>query len=130
MNNNNLNGGAGYSNYKKKSSIDLVNNSLNINDYNIIKQIGEGTFGKIFEVEDYNHHHFALKKLLANSVKEMEMLKSEYELLLGLEGLNINLIKMLLKWLLDSQMSINMPKINLKMKLINLPVKINFQEEH
>ena len=92
MNNNNLNGGAGYSNYKKKSSIDLVNNSLNINDYNIIKQIGEGTFGKIFEVEDYNHHHFALKKLLANSVKEMEMLKSEYELLLGLEGLNINLI--------------------------------------
>ena len=80
------------SNFYKKNSIDLVTNNFNINDYNIIKQIGEGTFGKIFEVEDSNHHHFALKKLLANSTKEMEMLKSEYELLLGLEGLNINLI--------------------------------------
>ena len=78
--------------YYKKPSIDIVTNSLNINDYNIIKQIGEGTFGKIFEVENNNHQHFALKKLLANSVKEMEMLKSEYELLLGLEDLNINLI--------------------------------------
>ena len=78
--------------YHKKQSIDIVTNSLNINDYNIIKQIGEGTFGKIFEVENSNHQHFALKKLLANSVKEMEMLKSEYEMLLGLEDLNINLI--------------------------------------
>ena len=79
-------------NFYKKNSIDIVTNNFNINDYNIIKQIGEGTFGKIFEVEDNNHYHFALKKLLANSIKEMEMLKSEYELLLGLEGLNINLI--------------------------------------
>ena len=80
------------SNFYKKNSMDIVTNNFNINDYNIIKQIGEGTFGKIFEVEDSNHYHFALKKLLANSIKEMEMLKSEYELLLGLEGLNINLI--------------------------------------
>ena len=80
------------SNFYKKNSIDIVTNNFNINDYNIIKQIGEGTFGKIFEVENSNHYHFALKKLLANSIKEMEMLKSEYELLLGLEGLNINLI--------------------------------------
>ena len=80
------------SNFYKKNSMDIVTNNFNINDYNIIKQIGEGTFGKIFEVENSNHYHFALKKLLANSIKEMEMLKSEYELLLGLEGLNINLI--------------------------------------
>ena len=80
------------SNFYKKNSIDIVTNNFNINDYNIIKQIGEGTFGKIFEVENNNHYRFALKKLLANSIKEMEMLKSEYELLLGLEGLNINLI--------------------------------------
>ena len=79
-------------NFYKLNSLDIVTNNLNINDYNIIKQIGEGTFGKIFEVENENHYHFALKKLLANSIKEMEMLKSEYELLLGLEGLNINLI--------------------------------------
>jgi hypothetical protein len=79
-------------NFYKKNSIDIVTNNFNLNDYNIIKQIGEGTFGKIFEVENSNHYHFALKKLLANSIKEMEMLKSEYELLLGLDGLNINLI--------------------------------------
>ena len=80
------------SHFYKKNSLNIVTNSFNINDYNIIKQIGEGTFGKIYEVEDNNHNRFALKKLLANSIKEMEMLKSEYELLLGLEGLNINLI--------------------------------------
>ena len=80
------------SNFYKKNPLDKVVNNFNINDYNIIKQIGEGTFGKIFEVEDSNHYHFALKKLLATSIKEMEMLKSEYELLLGLEGSNINLI--------------------------------------
>ena len=79
-------------NIYKKNSRDIITNNFNINDYTIIKQIGEGTFGKIFEVENDNHYHFALKKLLANSIKEMEMLKSEYELLLGLEGLNINLI--------------------------------------
>ena len=38
--------------------------------------------------------------------------------------------KMQLKWLLDWQMYINMPKSNLKMRLINLQVKCNFQEEH
>ena len=79
-------------NFYRKNSRNIVTNNFNINDYTIIKQIGEGTFGKIFEVENDNHDHFALKKLLANTVKEMEMLKSEYELLLGLEGLNINLI--------------------------------------
>ena len=79
-------------NFYRKNSRDIVTNNFNINDYTIIKQIGEGTFGKIFEVENDNHYHFALKKLLANTIKEMEMLKSEYELLLGLEGLNINLI--------------------------------------
>ena len=79
-------------NFYRKNSRNIVTNNFNINDYTIIKQIGEGTFGKIFELENDNHDHFALKKLLANTVKEMEMLKSEYELLLGLEGLNINLI--------------------------------------
>ena len=67
--------------------------NLDIDDYNIIKSSGEGTFGKIYEVEDKYHRHFAMKKLICSSTKEIEILKKEYEFLYNFEGLNINLIK-------------------------------------
>ena len=76
-------------------SKDLPSSSLNnfdIDDYNIVKSIGEGTFGKIFEVEDKDHRHFAMKKLICNSIKEIETLKKEYEFLYNFENLNINLV--------------------------------------
>ena len=78
---------------KNMNNYHILTNNFNSDDYSIIKQIGEGTFGKIFEVEDINHNHFAMKKLLCNSNKEIEVIKSEYELLLGLRDSNINLIK-------------------------------------
>jgi serine/threonine protein kinase len=77
-------------------SKDLPSSSLNnfdIDDYNIVKSIGEGTFGKIFEVEDKYHRHFAMKKLICNSIKEIETLKKEYEFLYNFENLNINLVR-------------------------------------
>jgi hypothetical protein len=70
-------------------SKDLPSSSLNnfdIDDYNIVKSIGEGTFGKIFEVEDKYHRHFAMKKLICNSIKEIETLKKEYEFLYNFEN--------------------------------------------
>jgi len=89
-----------YRNHLKNLSIDLSNNiptktlnNFDIDDYNIIKSIGEGTFGKIYEVEDKYHRHFAMKKLICNSIKEIDILKKEYEFLYNFEDLNINLIK-------------------------------------
>jgi hypothetical protein len=66
--------------------------SFNSDDFNIIKQIGQGSFGKIFEVEDKYHRHFAMKKIIACSLREVEIIKSEYNILYGLSNLDINLI--------------------------------------
>ena len=84
----------------KNLSIDLSNNvpirtlsNFDIDDYNIVKSIGEGTFGKIYEVEDKYQRHFAMKKLICSSIKEIEILKKEYEFLFNFEDLNTNLIK-------------------------------------
>ena len=89
-----------YRNRFKDLSLDSMDNipikslyNFDIDDYNIIKSIGEGTFGKIYEVEDKYHRHFALKKLIYNSLKEVDILKKEYEFLYIFEDLNINLIK-------------------------------------
>ena len=65
---------------------------FNSDDYNIIKLIGQGSFGKIFEVEDKYHRHFAMKKIIACSLKEVEMIKSEYNILYELSNINNNLI--------------------------------------
>ncbi len=70
----------------------LSKESFNSDDFNIIKQIGQGSFGKILEVEDKYHRHFAMKKIIACSLKEVEMIKSEYNILYGLSNLDINLI--------------------------------------
>ena len=89
-----------YRNHLQNLSIDVSKNipikslsNFDIDDYNIVKSIGEGTFGKIYEVEDKYHRHFAMKKLMCNSIKEMEILKKEYEFLFNFEDLNINLVK-------------------------------------
>ena len=89
-----------YRKHLKNLSIDLSKNlsqlsllNLDIDDYNIVKSIGEGSFGKIFEVEDKYHRHFAMKKLVCNSLKEIEILKKEYEFLYNFENFNINLVQ-------------------------------------
>ena len=89
-----------YKNYIKNNSLEFLKNnpqsSLNnfdIDDYNIVKPIGEGAFGKIFEAEDKYHRKFAMKKLICNSIKEIEILKKEYEILYNFDGFNINLVQ-------------------------------------
>ena len=89
-----------YVSYNKNLSNNLTKNipssslsNFDIDDYIIVKQIGEGTFGKIYEVKDKYHRHFAMKKLICNSIKEMEILRKEYEILHHCEGLNINLVQ-------------------------------------
>jgi hypothetical protein len=68
-------------------------NTFKSDDYNIIRQIGEGTFGKIYEVEDANHKKFAMKKLIASSEEEINSLLNEYKIVYNLMPLNLNLVK-------------------------------------
>ena len=67
----------------------------NFSEYKIIKQIGKGTFGQIFMVENNQHQYFALKKLVATSLKDIKTIEHEYQILLDLQsnGKKINLVQ-------------------------------------
>ena len=68
------------------------NKKFNSDDYTILSQIGEGTFGKIYQVESKDHQKYAMKKILANSEKEINVLETEYKMLLDLLPYNLNLV--------------------------------------
>jgi hypothetical protein len=53
---------------------------FNCDDFNILAQIGEGTYGKIYLVEDSNKNRFSMKKIFANNEEEFESFIKEYEL--------------------------------------------------
>ena len=77
-------------NYKK--------NEFDSDDYNILKLIGEGTFGKIYLVEHpITHIKYAMKKISASSMNELTEKKKEYELLINLHNENpsLNIVKIL-----------------------------------
>ena len=67
----------------------------NLSDYKLIKQIGKGSFGSIFMVENENHQLFALKKLIATNFKDIKTLEHEYQILLDIQecGIKINLVQ-------------------------------------
>ena len=67
----------------------------NFSDYKLIKQIGKGSFGNIFMVENENHQLFALKKLIATNFKDIKTLEHEYQILLDIQecGIKINLVQ-------------------------------------
>jgi len=69
------------SNENKEIVDEFKLNSFNIQDYTIITQIGEGTFGKIYLVEDKFKNYFSLKKIIANDEFELEGFEQEYELI-------------------------------------------------
>ena len=72
----------------------LDNKFSNFCDYKLIKQIGKGSFGQIFMVENENHQLFALKKLIATSLKDIKTLEHEYQILFDVQncGVKINLV--------------------------------------
>jgi hypothetical protein len=62
-----------------------INSIFNSDDYNIIKCIGEGTFGKIYLSEHpITHKKYALKKISSTSEYELLEKKKKYELLINL----------------------------------------------
>ena len=61
----------------------LLNNKkdsiiFNENDYKILTQLGEGTFGKIYLVEDINKNRFCLKKIFSPDERNCDKMIEEY----------------------------------------------------
>lgn len=73
---------------EKEEQID----KFNCEDYTVIRQIGQGTFAKIYEVEDKLKKKYAMSKILTNSSEEIEALTKEYSMLKSLSSYKLNLI--------------------------------------
>ena len=73
-------------------------NNFDFDDYEILDLIGEGTFGKIYLVKyPITQIKYAMKKISASSIEEINEKKKEYELLINLnkENPNLNTVKIL-----------------------------------
>ena len=88
-------------NYKRELSKNNISNKkeeqkkkklspgkFNINDYKIKRQIGEGSFGQIFLVEDKDKNQYALKKIIADSSDDINSIKQEYQILIDIQNSN------------------------------------------
>ena len=64
--------------------------NFNIDDFKILQSIGEGSFGVIYSCQNiHSKDIFALKKIIVNTEKEMELFISEYELVRKINHKNI-----------------------------------------
>ena len=69
---------------------------FNSDNYNIVQLLGEGTFGKIYLVEDPDDlQKYALKKISVSDMEELSDNKREFELLMKLsqENPSLNVVK-------------------------------------
>ena len=74
---------------------------FNEEDFKVITQIGEGTFGKIFLVEDPSKKFYCMKKMYTNTQKGLEAITKEYELILNNKHCNIMSIIGISKKMID-----------------------------
>ena len=68
------------------------NNNLkefNIDDYKIITQLGQGTFGKIYLVQDKNNNLFSMKKIILSEELDVQSVIKEYKMCQKLNHENI-----------------------------------------
>ena len=85
---------------KSNTNVNKYFNNFNINDYTIIKKIGQGSFGQIFLIEDKYKNKFAMKKIIAIAEKDIKKIEHEYQILIDLSKQNekvnnaiLNLVK-------------------------------------
>ena len=76
---------------EEKNKKRLSPGKLNINNYKIKRQIGEGSFGQIFLVEDKQKNQYALKKIIADSSDDINSIKQEYQILIDIQNNNKNI---------------------------------------
>ena len=62
---------------------------FNLSDYQIKGKLGEGSYGSIYKVIDSNNKIFAMKKILAYDIEELEDFISEYEIVSSCHHKNI-----------------------------------------
>ena len=82
----------------KKTNTITNSSNFNINDYKIIKKIGQGSFGQIFLIEDKYQNKYAMKKIIVMSEKDIKKIEKEYQILIDLNSnaqndKNLNLVK-------------------------------------
>ena len=64
----------------------VIPGQLNLMNYIIKKQIGKGSYGQIFLVEDVNSKQYALKKIFAYSENMIKKIKKELKILLDIQN--------------------------------------------
>ena len=93
----NINVNSNIVNNIKKNFIEPSEN-FSIDEFTILNQIGEGTFGKIYDaIYSKNDTHYALKKIYVKTEEEIDKLKQEYNLVMNFfkknKGKNFNIVK-------------------------------------
>ena len=86
---------------KLKNIIEKINIKIfNIDEYKIIKSIGEGTYGNIYEVQNkISHKTLAMKKILAKSLEKLKIFLGGIEIIYPLQHKNImNIIGIHIKY--------------------------------
>lgn len=78
---------------EKKQKIDdnIENNNLyfNVDDYTILSQLGQGTFGKIYLVQGKSKKVLCMKKLIISNQNNFDSLRNEYEIFTRYKHKNI-----------------------------------------
>ena len=84
-------------NFSRKNTHEIQKNEIlsgfNFDDFTIITQIGQGTFGKIYLVHDLNNKLYSMKKIIISDEIELNNLIKEYNLCNKL--IHPNIIKIL-----------------------------------
>jgi len=97
LGNNNLDEAAAYDSREDENL-----KSFDCEEYKVITQIGEGSFGKIYLVEDKQKRQFSMKKIIANDEMDVENFTQEYELVNKVRHKNILRIHSICRRRLDS----------------------------
>ena len=77
---------------KDGEPMQIENNGLkdfNINDYKVITQLGQGTFGKIYLVQDKNNELFSMKKIILSEELDVQSVINEYKMCQKLKHSNV-----------------------------------------
>ena len=83
-------------NNESSKNISSEGYQFNCDNYNVVQLLGEGTFGKIYLVEDPTTlQKYALKKITVSDMEELAENKKEFELLMKLsqDNPNLNVVK-------------------------------------
>ena len=71
---------------KNNQNKKVIPGQLNLINYIIKKQIGKGSYGQIFLVEDVHCNQYALKKIIACSESSIKKIKNELKILLDIQN--------------------------------------------